>query len=91
MLSQNASQTFNRFVEGSETSQHAAPEKKDFWDSFGAPPKGPDEDKRDFWDNFSDSAAAKASADTARPSSIGTSAMGKGAPGKKKDDEWGEW
>lgn len=48
----------NRFVEGDDHQNSstrrgvAEPEKKDFWDSFGAPPKGPAEDKKDFWDEF---------------------------------------
>lgn len=47
---------FNRFVEGdgpgSSQRRGAEPEKKDFWDSFGEPPKGPSADKQDFWDDF---------------------------------------
>ena len=73
-----------------------APEKADFWDSFGAAPQGPSKDKKDFWDEF---AAAGESVQTAKtqpkPSSIGTAAMkkpggGAGAP-KKENEEWSEW
>lgn len=45
----------NRFVEGSDghsSNRSVQPEKKDFWDSFGAEPKGPSADKKDFWDDF---------------------------------------
>lgn len=50
-----AGSAFNRFVEGDERSnsnRNVDPDKRDFWDSFGAPPKGPSEDKKDFWDEF---------------------------------------
>ncbi|KAF2187504.1 ArfGap-domain-containing protein [Zopfia rhizophila CBS 207.26] len=50
-----AGNAFSRFVEGDEHSpykRNVEPEKKDFWDSFGAAPKGPSEDKKDFWDEF---------------------------------------
>jgi len=54
----NAGTTFNRFVEGdsaSSTSRRGGvePERKDFWESFGEPAKGPSKDKKDFWDEFS--------------------------------------
>ncbi|KAF2736260.1 ArfGap-domain-containing protein [Polyplosphaeria fusca] len=57
-----ASTAFSRFVEGSSSppssssshpsSRTTAPEKQDFWDSFGEPAKGPPAEKRDFWDDF---------------------------------------
>ena len=75
----------------------AEPEKKDFWDSFGADPSGPPKEKKDFWDDFA-AAGEQAGAQTAKPkpSSIGTAAMkpgatGAAAGGKKEDGEWGEW
>jgi len=53
-----------------------------------------DESKRAFWDDFSSLADQR----KAQSSSIGTSAMGKGAPGSsgggappKKKDEWDDW
>ncbi|KAL6702585.1 ADP-ribosylation factor GTPase-activating protein gcs1 [Coniothyrium glycines] len=102
----NAGTTFNRFVEGdapssssaSSTRRPADPERKDFWESFGAAPKGPAKDKQDFWDEFADAGETRASAAQAKakPSGIGTSAMKKpsasaSAAGKKDDDKWGEW
>lgn len=47
----------NRFVEGDDhshpsSSRNVDPERRDFWDSFGAAPKGPSADKKDFWDEF---------------------------------------
>ncbi|KAF2477469.1 ArfGap-domain-containing protein [Lindgomyces ingoldianus] len=58
-----AATALTRFVEGDEHSPNnpkphpnakrsVEPEKKDFWDSFGAPPDGPAADKKDFWDDF---------------------------------------
>lgn len=87
-----AGTTFNRFVEGSDgpassSRSRAEPEKKDFWDSFGAPPAGPAADKKDFWDEFS-SAGAAGTGGAKKPSGIGTSAMKKPA---KKEEEWGDW
>jgi ADP-ribosylation factor GTPase-activating protein 1 len=88
-----AGTTFNRLVEGSDgtatsSRSRAEPEKKDFWDSFGAPPSGPASDKKDFWDEFSSAGGAGAAA-AKKPSGIGTSAMKK--PAAKKDEDWGEW
>lgn len=92
----NAGTTFNRFVEGSDSGAYSRapgrePEKKDFWDSFGAPPKGPSEDKKDFWDEFSSAGESRAQTVGAskKPSGIGTSAMKK--PAKKEEDGWGDW
>lgn len=100
----NAGTTFNRFVEGepSSSSSHnktrADPERKDFWDEFGAAPKGPAKDKQDFWDEFASAGEKNASQQQqqpkSKPSGIGTSAMKRNsaAPAQKKDDEqWGEW
>lgn len=101
----NAGTTFNRFVEGESTTSNARrggpavePEHKDFWESFGAPAKGPSKDKQDFWDEFSTAGETRVNANQARqkPSGIGTTAMKKGgsggaASGKKEDDAWGEW
>ncbi|KAF2218713.1 zinc finger protein gcs1 [Elsinoe ampelina] len=87
-----AATQFNNFVEGDQRpgargGRSAAPEKQDFWDSFGDAPKGPSNDKKDFWDDFA------AAGQSAKPTSIGTSAMKKpGADGaKKKDEGWGDW
>lgn len=79
----NATETFSRFVEGDDASTHArgavAPEKRDFWDSFGAAPTGPSKDKQDFWNSFGASAAsAEGGRAAAKPASVGTSAMRKG-------------
>ena len=90
--------SFNRFVEGDDRSAAVrsggkAPEKADFWNSFGAPPAGPSNDKKGFWDDFA-AAGDVAQQKTAKPTSIGTSAMKKPAPGaagKKDDDSWGDW
>lgn len=89
----NAAETFNKFVEGDDRlaprAGGPAPEKQDFWDSFGDAPKGPANDKKDFWDDF---AASAESAQTSKPASIGTSAMKKPAhQGSSKDDSWGDW
>lgn len=91
-----AGTTFNRFVEGSDSPSYrrvgAEPEKKDFWDSFGAPPKGPAEDKKDFWDEFASAGETRTqTVGTAgkKPSGLGTSAMKK--PAKKDEDGWGDW
>lgn len=92
-----AGTTFNRFVEGSDAPagrrRNAEPEQKDFWDSFGAPAKGPAEDKKDFWDEFASAGETRAQAAGAaktKPSGIGTSAMKKPAP-KKEEEGWGDW
>jgi ADP-ribosylation factor GTPase-activating protein 1 len=103
----NAGTQFNRFVEGDSSThaptsgrRNAEPERKDFWESFGAAPKGPAKDKQDFWDEFADTAETRASApagmERKKPSGIGTSAVkksggGAGGMGEKKDGEWGEW
>ncbi|KAF2836831.1 ArfGap-domain-containing protein [Patellaria atrata CBS 101060] len=84
-------ESFNRFVEGDHQANRRAPEKQDFWDSFGAPANGPAPDKRGFWDEFA--AAGKARVEKEKPkSSIGTAAMrrpGQETSGKKED--WEEW
>lgn len=77
-------------MEGEERTRYSSipSEKQEFWDSFGADPKGPDADKKDFWDSFggADQAASNGT-------SIGTSAMKSKGPAAplKKDDEWSEW
>jgi ADP-ribosylation factor GTPase-activating protein 1 len=100
----NAGTQFNRFVEGDSSTQpatsgrrNAEPERKDFWESFGAAPKGPAQDKQDFWDEFSSAGETRTGGGMERkkPSGIGTTAVkksgGAGGKGGKKDDEWGEW
>ena len=100
----NANTQFNRFVEGDSSThpptsgrRNAEPERKDFWESFGAAPKGPAKGKQDFWDEFAGAgASAPAGMERKKPSGIGTSAVkksggGAGGMGGKKDDEWGEW
>lgn len=89
--------SFNRFVEGDDRvaprAGGKAPERADFWDSFGAAPAGPAKDKQSFWDDFA-AAGEVAQQKAAKPTSIGTSAMKKPAPGaagKKDDDAWGDW
>jgi ADP-ribosylation factor GTPase-activating protein 1 len=100
---------FNRFVEGDSThassssaplSGRREPERKDFWESFGAAPAGPPKEKQDFWDEFASAGETRVSSTMERkkPSGIGTSAMkkssgagGMGGASAKKDDEWGEW
>ncbi|KAK5114815.1 hypothetical protein LTR85_010128 [Meristemomyces frigidus] len=75
----------------------AAPEKKDFWDSFGQDPNGPPKEKKDFWDDFAD--AGEVAAQQKKPaSSIGTSAMkntggGNGVTGKPEEGDagWKDW
>lgn len=66
------------------------PERKDFWESFGAAPKGPAKDKQDFWDEFASAgesrtggagAGAGGVQQRSKPSGIGTSAMKKGSGG----------
>jgi len=105
--SRYAAENFNKFVEGEGSSGTTrsgskAPEKQDFWDSFGAAPKGPSNDKKDFWDSFS-AAGEQAVQSRSKPTSIGTSAMkkpsggsggasgGGGGGGKKDEDSWGDW
>lgn len=99
----NAGTAFNRFVEGessNSTRRGAEPAKKDFWDDFGAPPKGPNSDKQDFWDEFAGAGEARANTTSGlgqkpKPSGIGTSAMkkssGSGPAAGKKDDKWEDW
>lgn len=77
-----AADQFNKFVEGSSADNSAKPtadpERKDFWDSFGAPATS------------TESSGPPAGAGAAKKnSSIGTSAMKKG--GSNSKDEWGEW
>jgi ADP-ribosylation factor GTPase-activating protein 1 len=86
-------------VEGDDRQQTrrggVEPEKKDFWDSFGAPPAGPSKDKQDFWDEFSSAGEARAqskpvgSMASKKPTGIGTSAVKKTT--KTEDEGWGEW
>lgn len=99
----NAGTAFNRFVEGessNNTRRGVEPAKKDFWDDFGAPPKGPSNDKQDFWEEFASAGEARANmtagvGQKSKPSGIGTSAMKKSnAPGpaaSKKDEKWEDW
>lgn len=95
-----AAEGFNRFVEGDErlaprsnASGGPAPDKRDFWESFGEAPKGPAPEKKDFWDDFA--AAGETAAQTKpKPTSIGTSAMKKpstGAGNSKEEGGWGDW
>ncbi|KAH8724230.1 hypothetical protein GQ44DRAFT_618675 [Phaeosphaeriaceae sp. PMI808] len=88
----SAGTTFNRFVEGGDSTAAAAsssaatarraaaePEKKDFWDSFGDAPKGPAKDKQDFWDEFASVGEARgAQGGPRKTSGIGTSAVKRG-------------
>lgn len=78
-------------------SRGVAPEKKDFWDSFGADPTGPPKEKKDFWDDFAAAGEAK-TAQQQKPRNVGTSAMknsssSNSGPAAKKDDDggWGDW
>ena len=112
----NANTQFSRFVEGGDSAHPSSssraplsgqrePERKDFWESFGAAPAGPAKDKQDFWDEFGSAGETRAGGGGGaggmagkKPSGIGTSAMKKGSAGggmggggAKKDDEWGEW
>ncbi|KAF2995565.1 Zn finger-containing GTPase- Activating Protein for ARF [Curvularia kusanoi] len=93
-----AGTAFNRFVEGEPSNngrRGVEPAKKDFWDEFGAAPKGPSKEKQDFWDDFggaSEPGTNPLLGQKPKPSGIGTSAMkkssGSGAPAGKKDDKW---
>jgi len=81
----NASEGFNRFVEGDEQGGHARASNMD-------------ETRKSFWDDFSNLADQRKEAGSAGSSAIGTSAMGKGRaggsaapPAKKKTDEWDDW
>ena len=73
----------------------AAPEKKDFWDSFGADPAGPPKEKKDFWDDFAAAGEAKTQQQqqASKPRNVGTSAMkSSSGPSKKEEDgTWGDW
>lgn len=73
----------------------AAPEKKDFWDSFGADPAGPPKEKKDFWDDFAAAGEAKTQQTQTQQKSrnVGTSAMKGGSSSSKKDEDggWGDW
>jgi len=70
-----AAESLNKFVEGQDGSaagrRNVEPERKDFWDSFGA------------------------SAEEAKPTGLGTSAIKKSGGGtgasKGKDDGWDDW
>lgn len=77
----------------SGTRAGAAPEKKDFWDSFGADPAGPPKEKKDFWDDFAAAGEAKTQQTPAqKPRNVGTSAMKGSSSGKKDEDGgWGDW
>lgn len=94
---------FNNFVDpdagragGSSRGGASAPEKKDFWDSFGADPAGPPKEKKDFWDDFAAAGEAKTQQSAqaqAKPRNVGTSAMksSSSAPKKEEDGGWGDW
>lgn len=94
---------FNRFVDpdapAGRRSGGPGPEKKDFWDSFGAAPGGPPAEKRGFWDDFAAAGeSASATQQKPKPTSIGTAAMkpsgptGSAGTAKKDDDNaWGDW
>lgn len=102
--SRGLNNSFNSFIDpdhqqgasGSRTSGTrggaAAPEKKDFWDSFGADPAGPPKEKKDFWDDFAAAGEAKTQQQT-KPRNVGTSAMkSSSAPSRKEEDgAWGDW
>jgi ADP-ribosylation factor GTPase-activating protein 1 len=77
----------------SGTRAGAAPEKKDFWDSFGADPAGPPKEKKDFWDDFAAAGEAKTQQTPQKPMNVGTSAMKGSSSSKKKDEDggWGDW
>lgn len=99
----NAGTAFNRFVEGESLNSSGGgvqPAKKDFWDEFGAAPKGPSKEKQDFWDEFASAGETRANAASglgqkSKPSGIGTSAMkksgGSGSATGKRDDKWEDW
>jgi ADP-ribosylation factor GTPase-activating protein 1 len=74
----------------------AVPEKKDFWDSFGADPAGPPKEKKDFWDDFAAAGEAKTQQTQATPRNVGTSAMkasssSRAGAKKEEDGTWGDW
>ena len=100
----NVNDQFSKFVDPDQQSgpamsgqrtQRAAPEKKDFWDSFGQDPAGPPKEKQGFWDDFAEAGESRMASQQPKPTSIGTSAMKTGAgpsgPAKKDDDTWGDW
>ncbi|OQO13585.1 hypothetical protein B0A48_01814 [Cryoendolithus antarcticus] len=93
---QTVGSSINKFIDPEAQTQSGAraePAKKDFWDSFGAPPKGPPEEKKGFWDEFSAAGEQKAKADEGK--SVGTSAMkappGAGQGKKSEEGAWGDW
>ena len=107
-LGQTASTQLTRFVEGSSSSANSRTGsgaalddgKRDFWDSFGEPPKGPSKNKQEFWDHFG--GADEPGAVQSKPASkasIGTAAMRKGGGASavesrstsKADDAWADW
>lgn len=87
MGAKNASESFNRFVEGGPGGP-------------GGPNSAQyrqvpiDESKREFWDDFASLADQRNSQGS---SAIGTAAMGKGARGaapsktQKQQDDWDDW
>ena len=92
MAGKNASDGFNRFVEGND---ETAGQRRG---GAGAPM---DESRRTFWDDFSSLADQQKQQQSQANSAIGTSAMGMGksrtaptapaAAAKKKNDEWDDW
>lgn len=97
---------FNKFVDpdaaatgAGPAGARAAPEKKDFWDSFGQDSNGPPKEKKDFWDDFAAAGETATQQKAAgKPTSIGTSAMkntggGSGPSGKPADENagWKDW
>ncbi|KAF2144125.1 uncharacterized protein K452DRAFT_223500 [Aplosporella prunicola CBS 121167] len=86
-------------VRGGSGAGGPAPERRDFWESFGAAPKGPSAEKKSFWDEFAAVGEERAAAAKPRTStsSVGTAAMkkgggsGDGSAAKKDDDGWGDW
>ena len=76
-----ATQKFNQFVEGQDErtasrANRAEPERKDFWDSFGA--------------DASSTTASKASTIGTSAVKKGSGGGAGGAPSKGKDEGWGE-
>lgn len=102
---------FNKFVDPEHTGHGGgargseAPEKADFWDSFGQAPAGPPKEKKGFWDEFASAGEQAQQAGKGRPESIGTAALrpgggggggaggsGSGGAGKRDEgDGWGDW
>ncbi|KAL8995811.1 MAG: hypothetical protein Q9169_004531 [Polycauliona sp. 2 TL-2023] len=102
--SKNAAEQFNRFVEDSGSSAShprsktaAEPEHKDFWDSFGSPAGGAEDEGTMGKEGMGMGGKAGGGRDspmtrgTASPvpksNSVGTAAMRKGAK-EKADDKW---